>query len=204
MDANNPGIVFRFLPFLYFTESYIYQVLNKHSRIGSLAFLCHRWLKNLWIMSALQLDNINEIISNQSTGVSSKEVGSSILSAMTRDRAIFRFSFILFLLNRWDYVLNGKYGDSWSCLSQIHLGLFAVSWSNMAWWRRGTACLNLKLTVSWWRKLSKFILVFFIWSRIRKELGFGVEYWALERHLCNSMALKKNVRWKSLLAYVVS
>ncbi|CAN6479993.1 unnamed protein product [Victoria cruziana] len=109
MDANNPGIVFRFLPFLYFTESYIYQ-----------------------------LDNINEIISNQSTGVSSKEVRLCSEWKIRRLMELFE-------------------SDPFRPLCRVleQHGLMT--------------------------------------ERIRKELGFGVEYWALERHLCNSMALKKNV-----------
>ncbi|CAN6479994.1 unnamed protein product [Victoria cruziana] len=109
MDANNPGIVFRFLPFLYFTESYIYQ-----------------------------LDNINEIISNQSTGVSSKEVRLCSEWKIRRLMELFE-------------------SDPFRPLCRVleQHGLMT--------------------------------------ERIRKELGFGVEYWALERHLCNSMALKKNI-----------
>ncbi|XP_031492565.1 uncharacterized protein LOC116259085 isoform X3 [Nymphaea colorata] len=109
MDANNPGTVFRFLPILYFTESYIYQ-----------------------------LDNINEIISNQSSRVSSKEVKLSSQWKVSRLMELFET-------------------DPFRPLCRVleQHGLMT--------------------------------------ERISKELGFGVEYWALERHLCNSLTLKKNV-----------
>ncbi|XP_031492564.1 uncharacterized protein LOC116259085 isoform X2 [Nymphaea colorata] len=109
MDANNPGTVFRFLPILYFTESYIYQ-----------------------------LDNINEIISNQSSRVSSKEVKLSSQWKVSRLMELFET-------------------DPFRPLCRVleQHGLMT--------------------------------------ERISKELGFGVEYWALERHLCNSLTLKKNI-----------
>ncbi|KAF3788437.1 hypothetical protein EJ110_NYTH08675 [Nymphaea thermarum] len=90
MDANNPGTVFRFLPILYFTESYIYQVK-----------LSSQW-KVSRLMELFETDPFRPL-----------------------------------------------------CRVLEQHGLMT--------------------------------------ERIRKELGFGVEYWALERHLCNSLTLKKNM-----------